>query len=77
MRGFLWFLLGLVTGALAVFALFNTIKNGIGSNAGSEFYGSEFTEALRGSGKGVGNNSGSKFFGDLYIKEILSKKDNA
>ena len=67
------FALGLLCG-LAIGQACMVMMSGAGSNSGSEFYGSEYTDLLRGGSKGMGCNSGSKFFGDLYIKEVMGKK---
>lgn len=64
------FLLGVSVGGFLGF-IFAASRNGIASNSGSEFYGSEFAELLKTSGSGIGNNNGSKFYSDAYIKEVL------
>ena len=72
------FALGILAGGLTGFLLgffLSAAKNGIGSNSGSEFYGSEYTNLLlSNSGKGLGNNSGSKFYSDTYIKEKFKQE---
>lgn len=67
------FLLGVTVGGLLGF-LFFVSRNGIASNSGSEFYGSEFAKVLKSSGRGISNNNGSKFYGDTYIREVLKKQ---
>jgi len=68
MKKGIFFLFGLAMGVFAVI-VYLAARYGLGTNAGSEFYGSEFAKALEGGGcRGIGNNSGSKFYGDEYIK---------